>query len=256
MMNTVLDIQHISKQYGDGNNVVHALHNISFTISQGEFTGIMGPSGCGKSTLLNVIATIDKVTGGCVLLGRQNIDELSENAIAEFRRDNLGFVFQDYNLLNTLTLRENIALALTIQNKPKNQIDSIITPIAEKLGIESVLDKFPYEVSGGQCQRCACARAVAVKPKLILADEPTGALDSVSAKNLMETFVSINVEMGATVLMVTHDAFSACYCRRILFLRDGCIVKELHKGDLDNQAFLQKILTDLGAISEGVGHVC
>ncbi len=254
-MAPILDICNVSKQYGDGDNAVLALKDVNFSITQGEFTGVMGSSGSGKSTLLNVIATIDKATGGYVFLGNQDIAKFTENGIAEFRRDNLGFIFQDYNLLDTLTLRENIALALTIQKSPKYLIGGIIDEIAEKLGIGGVLDKFPYEVSGGQRQRCACARAVASKPRLILADEPTGALDSVSAQNLMETFSQINAEMGATILMVTHDAFSACYCRRILFMRDGNIVAELRKGDLNNTAFLRELLNILESVNRGGRYV-
>lgn len=255
-MQSILDIRSASKQYGTDENAVHALRNISFSINQGEFTGIMGSSGCGKSTLLNVIATIDTATEGCVLMGDQNMAELSESGLADFRRDNLGFVFQDYNLLDTLTLRENIALALTIQKRKKEEIDEIILKIASRLGIDSVLDKFPYEVSGGQRQRCACARAVAVEPQLILADEPTGALDSMSAQSLMETFGQLNRELRVTILMVTHDAFSACYCSRILFMRDGEIASELSKGDMDNPLFLQRILSELARINGGGGYVC
>lgn len=250
-MQTILDIRNISKQYGDNENAVHALRNVSFSIMDGEFTGIMGASGCGKSTLLNLIATIDTVTDGCVFMGDLNMSELTEHGLADFRRDNLGFVFQDYNLLDTLTLRENIALALTIQNRRKNDIDGIINLISMRLGIDKVLDKFPYEVSGGQRQRCACARAVAVEPKLILADEPTGALDSTSALALMETFGQLNREMNVTILMVTHDAFSACHCSRILFMRDGKIISELQRGSIEQHIFLEKILDKLAKISGG-----
>lgn len=255
-MQTILDIHSVSKLYGSNDNTVHALQNVSFSIEQGEFTGIMGSSGCGKSTLLNIIATIDTATEGSVLMSNQNMTELSESVLADFRRDNLGFVFQDYNLLDTLTLGENIALALTIQKKKKQGIDEVIRKIASRLGIDGVLDKFPYEVSGGQRQRCACARAVAVEPQLILADEPTGALDSVSAQSLMETFGELNRELNVTILMVTHDAFSACYCNRILFMRDGEIASELTKGDMDNSLFLQRILNELATINGGGGYVC
>lgn len=255
-MQTILDIRNVSKQYGTHENSVYALRNVSFSIMHGEFTGIMGSSGCGKSTLLNLIATIDTVTKGCILIGNQNMAELSESELADYRRDNLGFVFQDYNLLDILTLRENIALALTIQNRRKKDIDKIIYSIASHLGIERVLDKFPYEVSGGQRQRCACARAVVVGPKLILADEPTGALDSVSAQSLMDTFGQLNREMGVTILMVTHDAFSACHCKRILFMRDGKIMSELNKGYMDNHEFLQKVLCELASVNKGGGYVC
>ena len=244
-MRIILDIDNVSKQYGGDENAVHALRNISFSIADGEFTGIMGSSGCGKSTLLNLIATIDSVTDGCILMDNQNMAQLSESGLADFRRNHLGFVFQDYNLLDTLTLRENIALALTVQNKNNNDIEKTIQQIASRLDIGSILDKFPYEVSGGQRQRCACARAVSVEPKLILADEPTGALDSASARNFMETFGQLNREMGVTILLVTHDAFSASHCGRILFMRDGEIVSELHKNDMDNRDFLQMIFHEL-----------
>jgi putative ABC transport system ATP-binding protein len=198
---------------------------------------------------------MDTATDGCVLLNGQELSALSEGELATFRRDTLGFVFQEYNLLDTLTLRENIALALTIQRQPKENIDDTVKQIAARLGIEGVLNKFPYEVSGGQRQRCACARAVAVKPQLILADEPTGALDSVSARNLMETFSLLNREMGVTILVVTHDAFSACHCKRILFMRDGEIVSELTRGERDNSAFLQMILDEMVKTNGGGGLV-
>lgn len=255
-MQTILDIRNISKQYGENENVVQALQNVSFTIEQGAFMGIMGSSGCGKSTLLNVIATIDTVTEGCVLMGNHNMAQLSESGLADFRRENLGFIFQDYNLLDTLTLRENIALALVIQKRKKAEIDEVILRIASQLGIDGILDKFPYEVSGGQRQRCACARAVAMEPQLILADEPTGALDSVSAQSLMEVFAQLNREIHITILMVTHDAFSACYCKQILFMKDGKIVSSLTKDDNENALFLQRILNELARISGGSKYVC
>ena len=255
-MEKILDVQNASKLYGSQDNAVVALKNVSFTVEPGEFLGIMGSSGCGKSTLLNVISTIDSVTDGCVLMGGESMAELSENELAAFRRNYLGFVFQEYNLLDTLTLRENIALALTIQNREKSYIAEAIPRVAAKLGIDAVLDKYPYEVSGGQRQRCACARAVAVEPNLILADEPTGALDSVSAKNLMEAFLQLNRELGATILMVTHDAFSACYCERILFMKDGEIVSMLKKNGLDNLTFMKQILDILSAINGGGANVC
>jgi len=254
-MQKVLQLKSVKKEYGFNNNNVTAVDGVTFDIQKGELTAIMGASGSGKSTLLNLIATIDSVSDGCILINEHNIAEISESEMADFRRDFLGFVFQDYNLLDTLTLRENIALALVIKKTAKNDIDFLIDKVAKKLDIQEILEKYPYEVSGGQRQRCACARAVVVEPKLILADEPTGALDSYSAQNLMETFVWLNTEMKATILMVTHDAFSACYCKRILFMRDGKVVHELSKGDMDNDEMLAKIVSLSTQINRGERYV-
>ncbi len=251
-MNQILQTKRLKKVY-DG---LTAVDEVDFSISEGEFVGIMGASGSGKSTLLNLISTIDTASSGTVIIDGKDISSLDEDELAEFRKSSLGFVFQDYNLLDTLTLRENIALALVIRKSDKKSIDSLIESIAQKLDIAHLLEKYPYEVSGGQRQRCACARAVAVSPKLILADEPTGALDSNSAKSLMETFVQLNQEMNATLLMVTHDAFSACYCQRILFMKDGKIAMEIFKNDLSNDMFLHKILEVSGKLYGGTNNVC
>ena len=254
-MQITLQLKSVKKEYGLGDSKVMAVNDVTFNIYKGEFTGIMGASGSGKSTLLNLIATIDSVSGGCILINEHNIAEISESEMADFRRDFLGFVFQDYNLLDTLTLRENIALALVIKKTAKNDIDIMIDKVAKKLGIYEILEKYPYEVSGGQRQRCAGARAVVVEPSLILADEPTGALDSYSAKNLMETFTWLNNEMKATIMMVTHDAFSACYCKRILFMRDGKVVHELLKDKMDNNEMLAKIVSISTQINTGGSYV-
>ena len=202
----------------------------------------MGASGSGKTTLLNMLSTIDRVTAGHIYYGETDITELSDEALAEFRKDNLGFIFQDYNLLDTLTIEENIVLAMTLHSKSKREIQEKCDHILKLLDIEEIRDKFPYQVSGGQKQRCACARAMIHRPKLILADEPTGALDSKAAQMLLETFRKMNHDMHSTILMVTHDAFSASYCSRILFLKDGKIFHELVRGVEERREFLNKIL--------------
>ena len=210
-MKEVLKLEHIQKYYGNGGNVTKAIQDISFSVQEGEFVGIMGASGSGKTTLLNCISTIDTVSAGHIYLDGTDVTEINEKQIARFRRENLGFVFQDFNLLDTLTISENIALALTINKVPAGEIDGRVREMAGKLNIADILDKYPYQVSGGQKQRCACARAMINTPKLILADEPTGALDSHSSQMLLSTIQSINETLGATILMVTHDAFSASY---------------------------------------------
>ncbi len=234
--------------------MTRAVDRVSFQVDKGEFVGVMGPSGSGKTTLLNMLATIDRVTAGHIYYESTDITELSEDALSDFRRDNLGFVFQEYNLLDTLTIEENIVLALTLQEKPKQEIVAASGQILKLLQIEDIRDKFPYQVSGGQKQRCACARAMVNRPRLLLADEPTGALDSRSAQILLETFTDLNRRMEATILMVTHDAFSASYCSRILFLQDGKIFHELVRGEKSRRVFLQEILDVLsltgGALSD------
>ncbi|MCM1498243.1 MAG: ABC transporter ATP-binding protein [Clostridium sp.] len=232
----------VEKYYGNESNVTKAVDRVSFHVDKGEFIGVMGASGSGKTTLLNMLATIDTVTAGHIYYGDTDITELSENALSKFRKDNLGFVFQEYNLLDTLTIEENIILALTLQGGRKKEINDACSEILGLLGILDIRDKFPYQVSGGQKQRCACARALVNHPKLLLADEPTGALDSNAAQTLLETFTSLNRSMGATILMVTHDAFSASYCGRILFLKDGKIFHELVRGEKERKVFLQEIL--------------
>ena len=255
-MNEILKLDHIQKFYGNQGNITKAINDISFSVSEGEFVGIMGASGSGKTTLLNCISTIDTVSAGHIYLDGTDVTEIKEKALARFRRENLGFVFQDFNLLDTLTISENIALALTINNVPVEQIDGKVQEMAGTLNITDILDKYPYQVSGGQKQRCACARAIINKPKLILADEPTGALDSHSSQMLLSTMQSINEQLGATILMVTHDAFSASYANRILFLRDGVIFTEILKGQDSRKVFFEKVLDVLTMMGGGQTDVC
>lgn len=241
-MDDYIRICDVEKYYGSASNVTKAVDRVSFQVAKGEFVGIMGASGSGKTTLLNMLATIDHVTAGHIFYEDIDITELSENALSEFRKNNLGFVFQEYNLLDTLTIEENIVLALTLQGERKKEAQEKCRRVMELLEISDIKDKFPYQVSGGQKQRCACARAMVNNPKLLLADEPTGALDSHSAQTLLETFVNLNHVLTATILMVTHDAFSASYCSRILFLKDGKIFHELVRGEKSRKIFLQDIL--------------
>ena len=240
----------VEKYYGNASNVTKAIDRVSFTVAQGEFVGVMGASGSGKTTLLNILSTIDRVTAGHIWYGDTDIAEMKENALAEFRKENLGFVFQDYNLLDTLTIEENIILAMSLHGRGKKEICGRCEEILGVLGIKDIRDKFPYQVSGGQKQRCACARALVNDPRLILADEPTGALDSRSAQTLLETFTDMNRRMRATILMVTHDAFSASYSSRILFLKDGKIFHELIRGSKNRRDFLNEIL-DVLALTGG-----
>ena len=219
-MEKVLEVKNIEKYYGNKGNLTKAIDNISFNVFKGEFVGIMGASGSGKTTLLNCISTIDKVTSGDVIVNNNDITKLKGDKLNKFRREDLGFIFQDFNLLDTLTNYENIALALTIQGVKPKEIDDRIKDISKKLGIEKILNKYPYEVSGGQKQRVASARAIITNPKLVLADEPTGALDSKSARMLLENFEYLNNKLNATIVMVTHDAFTASYCKRILFIKE------------------------------------
>ncbi len=241
-MEKVLEVKNIEKYYGNRSNLTKAIDNISFDVEKGEFVGIMGASGSGKSTLLNVISTIDKVTAGKIIVNGEEITKLRGNKLNKFRREELGFIFQDFNLLDTLTAYENIALALTIQRVNPREIDKRVKELAEKLGIKDILKKYPYQVSGGQKQRIASARAIITNPQLILADEPTGALDSKSARQLLENFELLNQKMNATILMVTHDAFTASYANRILFIKDGKIFNELTKGNDTRKQFFEKII--------------
>lgn len=241
-MNPLLSIVNIDKYYGTKNNITKALSRVSFDVEEGEFLGIMGPSGSGKTTLLNALATINPVSAGHIYLGDKDITALKKEELADFRMNNLGFVFQELNLLDNFTLEENIGLALTLRGVAPKEITALVQKAAKKLGIDDLLKKFPSEVSGGQRQRCACARAIINHPKLILADEPTGALDSHSAQMLLECFTDLNQSLKATILMVTHDVFSASYCKRILFLRDGKIFNEIRRGDKTRRMFFQEIL--------------
>lgn len=241
-MEKVLEVKNIEKYYGNKSNLTKAIDNISFNVKKGEFVGIMGASGSGKSTLLNVISTIDRITSGHIIVNGEDITKLKGNKLNKFRREELGFIFQDFNLLDTLTAYENIALALTIQKVNARDIDKRVNAIAEKLGIKEILKKYPYQVSGGQKQRIASARAIITNPKIVLADEPTGALDSKSARQLLENFEFLNQKMNATILMVTHDAFTASYANRILFIKDGKIFNEIIKGNDSRKQFFEKII--------------
>lgn len=241
-MKNILSVENIEKYYGNKDNITKAIDNINFKVDKGEFVGIMGPSGSGKTTLLNCISTIDNVTTGSIVINGKDITKLKAKQLEKFRRDELGFIFQDFNLLDTLTAYENIALALTIQGKKPKEIDSLIKKVAKSLGIDGILNKFPYQISGGQKQRVASARAIVTNPSLILADEPTGALDSKSARMLLDSFDSLNKDLEATILMVTHDAFTASYAHRILFIKDGKIFNELVRGTDSRKEFFDRII--------------
>lgn len=244
----LLRVEQIEKYYGRPGAVMKALDQVSFDVQAGEFISIMGASGSGKTTLLNCISTIDTVSAGHILLDGRDTTAIPDGEIADFRRDCLGFVFQDFNLLDTLTLEENIALPLTISELPPQEIEACVRRIAQRLRIDDALHKFPIQVSGGQKQRCAFARAVICKPKLIMADEPTGSLDSNASRILLEVMSDFNREVGATILMVTHDAFSASYAKRILFLKDGRIFSEILKGEKTRSTFYHEILDVLSAL--------
>ena len=241
-MSNVLEVKNIEKYYGNKSNLTKAIDGISFNVEKGEFVGIMGASGSGKTTLLNCISTIDRVTAGQIIINDQDITKLKGNKLNKFRREELGFIFQDFNLLDTLTAYENIALALTIQKVNPHEIDKKVKDVAEKLDISGILNKYPYQISGGQKQRVASARAIITNPKIVLADEPTGALDSKAARQLLETFEHLNKNLGATILMVTHDAFTASYAERIIFIKDGKIFNELIKGEDTRKQFFEKII--------------
>lgn len=241
-MNTVLEAANVEKYYGNKGNLTKALDKISFQVEEGEFVGIMGASGSGKTTLLNCLSTIDRITSGKIVVDDVDITRLKGNHLNRFRREELGFIFQDFNLLDTLTAYENIALALTIQRVKPGKIEKDVKKVAEQLGITAVLNKYPYEMSGGQKQRVACARAIVGNPKLVLADEPTGALDSKAARMLLENFQFMNQKLGATILMVTHDAFTASYADRILFIKDGKLFNELHRGEDSRKEFFGRII--------------
>ena len=241
-MEKILRIENIEKYYGNKTNITKAVDNISFNVDDGEFVVIMGASGSGKSTLLNCISTIDRVTSGHIYLKGQDITKLKERQLTKFRRDSLGFIFQDFNLLDTLTAFENIALALTIKKTNYKLIDDKVNKIASALGIKEILNKYPYELSGGQKQRVACARAIVTNPDLILADEPTGALDSKSARLLLESLNTLNQKLNATILMVTHDCFTASYGDRVIFIKDGKIFSEIVKGNHSRKEFFNMIM--------------
>ena len=241
-MESIIKIHNVEKYYGSRSSLTKAIDNISFEVDKGEFVAIMGASGSGKTTLLNCVSTIDRVTSGHIFVDGEDITKLKGNLLNKFRREELGFIFQDFNLLDTLTAYENIALALSIQNVSVSEISRRVDKVAKELDIKDVLKKYPYQMSGGQKQRVASARAIITNPKLVLADEPTGALDSKSAKMLLERFDYLNKELEATILMVTHDAFTASYASRVIFIKDGKIFNELHKGDDSRKEFFDKII--------------
>ena len=241
-MNEILKVDDVEKYYGNKTNLTRAVNHITFSLDKGEFVGIMGASGSGKTTLLNCISTIDKVTAGHIYVDGKDITKIKGNNLNRFRREELGFIFQDFNLIDTLTAYENIALALSIQNVKPKEIEKRVNAIADKLGIDDVLKKYSYQMSGGQKQRVAAARALITNPKLVLADEPTGALDSKSARQLLESMKHINELLSATILMVTHDAFTASYASRVIFIKDGKIFNELRKGDDSRKEFFDRII--------------
>lgn len=251
----MLLVQQVEKYYGSKNNVTKALDGISFEVADGEFIAIMGASGSGKTTLLNCISTIDTVSAGNIILDGEDVTRISEEDLAKFRRERLGFVFQDFNLLDTLTIEENIGMALVINHIDSVQVKGRVQKVAELLGISDILEKFPYQVSGGQKQRAACARAIVNNQSLVLADEPTGALDSKASKNLLEIMSRMNKEMGATILMVTHDAYSASYASRILFLKDGSLFNELLKGNKSRPEFYHEVLDVLALLGGDLNDV-
>lgn len=238
----VLEVAHLEKVYGALGNVTRALNDVSFTVNRGEFVGIMGASGSGKSTLLNCVSTIDSATSGTIRINGQDVTRMKQAKLSQFRREELGFIFQDSNLLDTLTARENIALPLTIARTNSVEISTRVQDVAARLSISQVLDKYPYQMSGGQQQRVAAARALVTDPTMIMADEPTGALDSKSARLLLESLEALNRRLRATVLMVTHDSFAASYTSRVLFIRDGKIFTELRRGDTDHREFFDRIM--------------
>lgn len=241
-MDAILKVENIEKVYGNKGNVTHALKNVSFEVQKGDFIAIMGPSGSGKSTLLNCISTIDTATAGHVFIDGEDVTKLKGHKLSKFRSEKLGFIFQEYNLLDTLTAFENVSLALSIINYPVNEIEYEVDRVAAALDIKEVLYKYPYQMSGGQQQRIAAARAIVTRPTLLLADEPTGALDSKSAKMLLKNLEILNQQQDATTLMVTHDPYNASFCRRIIFLKDGEIFNELIRGKDDRKTFFNRIM--------------
>lgn len=249
---TLLEVKNVRKIYTTrfGGNQVEALHNVNFSVEQGEYVAIMGESGSGKTTLLNILAALDTPTGGKVYLKGRDLSGVKEREIAAFRRQNLGFVFQDFHLLDTFSLKDNIFLPLVLSGKTYEKMERRLTPVAERLGITEILNKFPYEVSGGQKQRAAVARALVTKPQLILADEPTGALDSRASDELLNLFGAINQD-GQTILMVTHSVKAASTAKRVLFIKDGEVFHQLYRGNLTNEQMYQKISDTLTALTTG-----
>lgn len=245
---TVLHAQNIRKSYGTRGNVQQVLKGIDLRVMEGEFVGIMGASGAGKTTLLNVLATIDRTTEGSIFIGDADISKMKDRELSAFRRDKLGFIFQDYNLLDTLTVKENILLPVSLGKMKKRVAEDQFKSIADILGIKELADKYPHEISGGQKQRTSAARALINKPSMVFADEPTGALDSKSASSLLGTLEDVNKQRGVTIMMVTHDPVASSYCSRVVFLKDGNIYSELYRGDKTRQAFFQEILKVQGVL--------
>jgi putative ABC transport system ATP-binding protein len=238
-MNNVLEARNLKKVYGSRGNLYPALDGIDLQIKEGEFVGIMGPSGAGKTTLLNLVASIDNPTGGSIIIDGDDLLTMDEEQLARFRREKLGFLFQDFNLLDTLTVKENIVLPLALARAAVAEIEAGVERVATLLGIRDILGKYPYEISGGQKQRTAAARAIIHNPRLVLADEPTGALDSRSSAELLQCLADLNQKYATTIMMVTHDAFAASYCRRILFIKDGVLFSELVRGGTRKDFFHQ-----------------
>lgn len=245
---TVLHAQNVRKSFGTRGNVQEVLKGIDLRVMEGEFVGIMGASGAGKTTLLNVLATIDHTTEGSILIGGSDISKMKDRELSAFRRDKLGFIFQDYNLLDTLTVKENILLPVSLGKMKKRVAEDQFNTIADILGIKELADKYPHEISGGQKQRTSAARALINKPSMVFADEPTGALDSKSASSLLGTLEEVNKQRGVTIMMVTHDPVASSYCSRVVFLKDGNIYSELYRGDKTRQAFFQEILKVQGVL--------
>ena len=254
-MAEILTVTDLKKVYGKGGSLTRALDGVSLSLEAGEFVGVMGPSGSGKTTLLNCVSTIDRPSTGSIVIDGRELTRLKGKELAKFRRERLGFIFQDCNLLDTLTAYENIALSLSIIRAPAQKIDRRVREMADFLGIADCLNKYPYQMSGGQQQRCAAARAMVTHPALVLADEPTGALDSKSSQLLLDRLEELNMELGATILMVTHDAFTASCCRRVVFLRDGQIFLELHRGSDSRKAFFKKIIQVVTEMGGGMADV-
>ncbi|CAI3302994.1 ABC transporter ATP-binding protein [Enterococcus cecorum] len=254
-MNPVLQVKQVEKYFGRANNLTRALNQISFEVQPGEFVAIMGASGSGKTTLLNCIATIDQVSSGQIIVANQDITKLKGNKLNQFRQKQIGFIFQDFNLLDTMNAFENIALALTIRNVPAKQVEEKVLKVASYLGITDILYKFPYEVSGGQKQRIAAARAIVADPAIVLADEPTGALDSKSARQMLEQFELLNERLNSTILMVTHDAFTASYTNRVLFVKDGQIFNEIYRGESSRKEFFDQIIEVVALLGGDVNDV-
>lgn len=248
----LLQVKNLKKIYNTrlGGQQFTALHDVNFEISSGEFVAVMGASGSGKTTLLNIIASLDKATGGTVFLEGKDMKLIKDRELSAFRRENLGFVFQDFNLLDTFSIRDNILLPLVLSKTPVEEMEKRLAPLAESLGLTPLLEKFPYEVSGGEKQRTAVARAVITNPKLILADEPTGALDSKASTNLLRIFRDLN-QKGQTILMVTHSSMAASYASRVLFIKDGELFSQIYRGDNERKDFFDKIISNLTLLSDG-----